>query len=157
MYPNCRVVTSSNISSIPLDGISVWESLSNDESSPRKAILHNIDDIWGNAALTRSDWKVLVGTNYKGGWDGWYGPAGDRNARSYNYKAVRSSMTGRSLAAIDMLPSMADIARMRMESNIDCSARMPYLKDGIVCKPLEKPCLFNVKDDPCEKYNLAHK
>ncbi|XP_075167273.1 arylsulfatase B [Haematobia irritans] len=146
-----------NVSSVPLDGISVWDSLSNDEISPRKAILHNIDDIWGSAALTRSDWKVIVGTNYNGGWDGWYGPPGDRNPRSYNYKAVRNSFAGRALDAINMLPALADVSRMRMESNIDCSAREPYLKEGVVCKPLEEPCLFNVKDDPCEKYNLAHK
>ncbi|XP_011291436.1 arylsulfatase B [Musca domestica] len=146
-----------NISSLPLDGISIWVALSNDDVSPRKAILHNIDDIWGSSALTRSDWKVIAGTHYNGAWDGWYGPAGDRNARSYNYKAVRSSLAGRSLATIDMLPTIADISRMRIEANIDCSARMPYLKEGTVCKPLEKPCLFNVKDDPCEKYNLAHK
>lgn len=140
-----------------LDGMSIWEALSNDGISPRKSILHNIDDIWNSSALTAADWKVVKGTNYKGAWDGWYGPAGDRDAKSYDYKAIRSCNTGRALQAINMLPTTADITRMRSESNIDCSVRMAYLKDGTYCNPLIQPCLFNVKDDPCEKYNLAQK
>ena len=140
-----------------LDGISIWQALSNDEISPRKSILHNIDDIWGSSALAKGDWKVVKGTNYKGAWDGWYGPAGDRDARSYDYKAIRNCYSGRALQAINMLPTTADITRMRSESNIDCSARMANLKQGTDCKPLIQPCLFNVRDDPCEKYNLAQK
>ncbi|XP_037817226.1 arylsulfatase J isoform X2 [Lucilia sericata] len=140
-----------------LDGLSIWQALSNDETSPRRSTLHNIDDIWGSAALTEGDWKVVKGTNYKGAWDGWYGPAGDRDARSYDYKAIRSCYAGRALATLNMLPTPADITRMRSESNIDCTARRPYLKQGTVCKPLVKPCLFNIRDDPCEIYNLAQK
>ncbi|XP_046811287.1 arylsulfatase B [Lucilia cuprina] len=140
-----------------LDGLSIWQALSNDETSPRRSTLHNIDDIWGSSALTEGDWKVVKGTNYKGAWDGWYGPAGNRDARSYDYKAVRSCYAGRALATLNMLPTPADITRMRSESNIDCTARRPYLKQGTVCKPLVKPCLFNIRDDPCEIYNLAQK
>ncbi|XP_065368722.1 arylsulfatase B [Calliphora vicina] len=140
-----------------LDGLSIWQALSNDEISPRRSTLHNIDDIWGSSALTRGDWKLVKGTNYKGAWDGWYGPAGDRDARSYDYKAVRNCLAGRALATLNMLPTTADITRMRTDSNVDCSMRMAYLKQGNVCKPLMEPCLFNVKDDPCEKYNLANK
>ncbi|KAI8125037.1 hypothetical protein FF38_10608 [Lucilia cuprina] len=140
-----------------LDGLSIWQALSNDETSPRHSTLHNIDDIWGSSALTEGDWKVVKGTNYKGAWDGWYGPAGNRDARSYDYKAVRSCYAGRALATLNMLPTPADITRMRSESNIDCTARRPYLKQGTVCKPLVKPCLFNIRDDPCEIYNLAQK
>ncbi|KAM7341897.1 arylsulfatase B isoform 2-T2 [Cochliomyia hominivorax] len=140
-----------------LDGISVWDALSNDEISPRRSTLHNIDDIWGSAALTRGDWKVVKGTNYNGAWDGWYGPAGNRDPRSYDYKAIRYSNSGRALSALNMLPTIADIIRLRLQSNIDCSVDMSYLKQGDSCKPLQNPCLFNIKDDPCEKYNLAQK
>ena len=39
----------------------VWSSISEDTPSPRTQILHNIDDIYGNAALTKDQWKVLKG------------------------------------------------------------------------------------------------
>uniref|UniRef100_A0A1A9WWP8 Sulfatase N-terminal domain-containing protein n=1 Tax=Glossina brevipalpis TaxID=37001 RepID=A0A1A9WWP8_9MUSC len=140
-----------------IDGISVWHALSEDEPSPRTTVLHNIDDIWGSSALTVGDWKIVKGTNYQGAWDGWYGPAGDRDPKMYDYKAVRLSLTGRALEAINMLPTTADIIRLRSQSSIDCNVRMPYLKDGIKCNPLQEPCLYNIKDDPCENYNLAYK
>ena len=137
-----------------LDGISIWQALSNDQISPRKSILHNIDDIWGSSALTSGDWKLVKGTNYNGAWDTWYGPAGDRNTSAYDYKAISSCNTGRALQAINMLPTIADITRMLSESNIDCKSN---LKADTVCNPLIQPCLFNIKADPCEKYNLATK
>lgn len=44
-----------------IDGINVWEALSKDEKTDRNEILHNIDDIYGNSALTINNWKVLKG------------------------------------------------------------------------------------------------
>lgn len=44
-----------------LDGINMWDALVNDLPSERKQILHNIDDIYGNAALTIEGWKLVTG------------------------------------------------------------------------------------------------
>lgn len=44
-----------------LDGINLWPALSDDSKSDRNEILHNIDDIYGNAALTMGEWKVHKG------------------------------------------------------------------------------------------------
>ena len=54
-----------------LDGLSVWQALLKNEPSPRKSVLHNIDDIWGSAALSVGDWKQVKCTNYNGSSDGW--------------------------------------------------------------------------------------
>jgi hypothetical protein len=35
--------------------------LSEDLPSNRTSVLHNIDDIYGNAALTMGDWKIVKG------------------------------------------------------------------------------------------------
>lgn len=45
-----------------IDGIDIWEALSKDISSNRTEVLHNIDDIYGNAALTSDGWKLVKGT-----------------------------------------------------------------------------------------------
>lgn len=47
-----------------LDGFNIWDSFLNDLPSPRTEILHNIDDIFGNAALTVGDWKLVKGKFY---------------------------------------------------------------------------------------------
>lgn len=59
--------------------------------------MHNIDDIWGSSALTVSEWKVVKGTNYKGEWDSWYGPSGDRNIGTYNITLVLNCPAGKAL------------------------------------------------------------
>nr|CAD7266796.1 unnamed protein product [Timema shepardi] len=42
-----------------IDGLNAWESLSQDSPSNRTQVLHNIDDEYGNAALTVDDWKIV--------------------------------------------------------------------------------------------------
>nr|CAD7428336.1 unnamed protein product [Timema monikensis] len=44
-----------------IDGLNAWESLSKDSPSNRTQVLHNIDDVYGNAALTVDDWKIVKG------------------------------------------------------------------------------------------------
>lgn len=46
-----------------IDGFNVWSSICNDVTSPRSEILHNIDDLYGVAALTIDNWKVINGKN----------------------------------------------------------------------------------------------
>jgi len=140
-----------------LDGLNVWEALSNDTESPRKSILHNIDDIWGSAALTVGNWKILKGTNYKGAWDGWYGPSGERNPKLYDVNMVLKSLAGKAIKSLKLMPSTAEILRLRHQATIDCSMMQPYLRQGGVCDPQKMPCLFNIQDDPCEHYNMAER
>lgn len=55
----CIFLFSSNLGQI--DGTDLWQALSEDSSSNRTEILHNIDDIYGNAALTVGEWKIVKG------------------------------------------------------------------------------------------------
>lgn len=47
-----------------IDGINAWRALSEDLPSNRTSVLHNIDDIYGNAALTMGDWKIVKGVRH---------------------------------------------------------------------------------------------
>lgn len=44
-----------------IDGLDAWETLREDKESPRKVVLHNIDDIMGTAAITIDQWKLIKG------------------------------------------------------------------------------------------------
>lgn len=142
-------------SSDQLDGISIWNELSTDKISLRKDILHNIDDIWGSAALTMGDWKIIKGSHYNGIWDGWYGPSGNRTEKAYHIDEISKSLAGKSLKSLNMLPTKNEILKLRENANIDCTNPKNYLLKGTFCEPLISPCLFNIRDDPCENYNLA--
>lgn len=141
-----------------MDGINVWPALSDDAKSERTEILHNIDDIYGTtyngASLTVGEWKVHKGTNYKGAWDQWYGPAGLRSLTAYDVNAVTRCPAGQALDKLHLLPSVQEMRSIRTEAIVDCIKNQTAHN---ICRPLEKPCLFNIQEDPCEANNLAEK
>ncbi|GAB1863453.1 Arylsulfatase B [Camponotus japonicus] len=138
----------SNLTSI--DGVNLWNALSEDTESPRTNILHNIDDIYGVSAITVGDWKFIQGSTYNGVWDGWYGPSG----REWIYDAdgVISSTAGRAIASVGLSVTTEIISSLRENAMIKCPPRNDSLP---ICKPLEEPCLFNIYQDPCEDNNLV--
>jgi arylsulfatase A-like enzyme len=44
-----------------LDGVDQWNSISNNETSPRKQVLLNIDEVMKTAAIRDGDWKLIIG------------------------------------------------------------------------------------------------
>ncbi|XP_075211571.1 arylsulfatase B-like [Lycorma delicatula] len=138
-----------------IDGFNQWPSFLYGEPSNRTEVLHNIDDIHGNAALTVGDWKYINGTNYNGQWDGWYGPSG-RSDEPYKIELVKDSFVGIVMKEIDRpLDSSELILETRSEATINCSKKNSELHTH--CNPLESPCLFNIREDPCETNNLANR
>ncbi|RZF37524.1 hypothetical protein LSTR_LSTR008562 [Laodelphax striatellus] len=136
-----------------IDGVDLWESLLSNTPSSRKEVLHNIDDIYGSAALTVGEWKIVKGTTYKGQWDGWYGPSGrpdGHNKPAYNTPMIANSQAGKAVKAAGRPVKLGQILSIRNEAEVKCTN-----KDSKPCHPLQAPCLFNITDDPCEKNNVA--
>uniref|UniRef100_A0A336MIA9 CSON000254 protein n=1 Tax=Culicoides sonorensis TaxID=179676 RepID=A0A336MIA9_CULSO len=134
-----------------LDGLDLWPALSKNQNSPRNEALINIDDIWDSHGMVVGDYKVVKGTNYHGAWDNWYGPAGNRDPKSYNVENVHKSHAGSALHSLGLLPDDNKIRELRLNADINCS----NITSTSHCNPLEAPCLFNVVSDPCERHNLA--
>ncbi|XP_014290854.1 arylsulfatase B [Halyomorpha halys] len=134
-----------------IDGIDLWESLSENTPSNRSEVLHNIDDIWGSSALTIGDWKVVNGTNYQREWDGWYGPSGREDENNYDAWSIIHSPAGRSLSWYGKSLNQHAIKILRKQSEVKCFFDSSFTE----CDPLLSPCLFNVIDDPCEFNNVA--
>ncbi|XP_039746212.1 arylsulfatase I isoform X2 [Pararge aegeria] len=148
--PTLLSAVGANVSSLPLiDGVDQWDSLSKDLEASRTSIVHNIDDIYGSAAITVGKWKLHKGTNYGGAWDYWYGPAGREGA--YDVTRVQTSLAGVALSRMGLMPDKEKILALREEATIKCDR-----KNQIICNPLKAPCLYNIEDDPCEMKNLAN-
>lgn len=105
------------------------------------------------------DWFYLVltfygfqGSTYNGQWDGWYGPSGREWV--YDVGGVIGSTAGRAVASIGLSLSADSIRALREDAMIKCPPRNDSLP---LCRPLQAPCLFNVREDPCEDNNLINK
>lgn len=170
-----------------IDGIDMWASLSENKTSLRTEVLHNIDDKYNYAALTRGDWKYITGTT-TGLWDNWYGESGHDNPAIpfYRPENVLRSKAGIVIAGLltklqlkeklenkqkDMennnlsygktvfshlkLLTDSTIFTLRKQSEVRCKINHPT-DIKMECRPKESPCLFNIRDDPCETTNLAN-
>ncbi|KAH0535787.1 arylsulfatase B [Cotesia glomerata] len=150
--PTLLTVAGGNNSILPtaIDGIDMWESLNNKGPSQRRVVVHNIDDIYGAAAITVDDWKLVKGTTYRGTWDDWYGSSSWDVP--YNTTEVIESSAGSAVTDLGLPLILNLIINLREESRVQCGKKNTTLAK---CRPLVKPCLFNIRSDPCEFNNLA--
>lgn len=59
--PTLLTAVGGDPSNLAIDGVDMWRALNEDTISPRKMVLHNIDDIYGIAGITYGDWKFIQG------------------------------------------------------------------------------------------------
>lgn len=149
--PTLLTAAGGDSSKLDIDGIDLWTALTRDTDSPRTIVLHNIDDILGVSGISIGDWKLVQGTTYNGQWDGWYGPSGREWV--YDVGGVIGSTSGRAVVSVGLSLSAEIVRKLRDEATVKCHRRNDTLPH---CKPLEAPCLFNVRWDPCEYNNLAN-
>jgi len=112
------------------DGIDVWRSLATGSASPRTEIVHeahSTSDDGIGQAIRIGDFKLIVAKGPE-----WHGPPNDlwyeSGSDPSNYSHV-----------------------------IDCGGPAPRETEADYCHPDKLPCLFNIKEDPCEFHDLSSK
>ena len=95
--------------------------------------------------------KFSEGTTYNGAWDGWYGSS-ELNW-TYVYSDVVNSLAGKAVATVGITITPEKIQQIRAKATINCL--QPAVKTA--CEALKAPCLFNIRNDPCEFNNEAER
>jgi len=119
----------------PIDGFDLWDSISYGRESPRYEVLHGIDPLLGDRASLRvGDYKIIMNQSLK-----FYGDWYKRPASPHELDYLRKP-------------------RLLNNATVACNNELPHPllhTHAPLCDPMKKPCLFNIKWDPCEFHNLA--
>merc|ERR1712151_424661 len=114
------------------DGLDVWRSLATGSESPRTEIIHEAHNTTGSGkddgngqAIRVGDYKLIL---EKGPM--WHGPPNDL---WYESGSDPTSYT----------------------HVINCGGPQPKETDKDYCHPDKLPCLFNIRNDPCEYHDLS--
>lgn len=169
--PTIIYLAGGRITDPSLDGVNQWPSLCHGEPSPREEVLINLDQLAPYRSLIIGDWKLVNGSSLKGVYDTWLGDANDRTeanealagddyddhdcsgAGSGYGETVVASLVSEVLSAYPSECGPLSVQRaeqLRSQSEWTCNG-VPHLK----CDTQKGPCLFNVVQDPCERFNLA--
>lgn len=134
-----------------LDGIDLWDQIiGNNRRNFKRRIVHVLDEIFGYTSIRDDIWKYVNGSTHSNQYDEWLGAIGNETESFTDYTTVvRSSKVGLTLSRFNTLTN-EKMDSIRSNMIIDCPNR-----NSVACKPLDKPCLFHIQADPCEKNNLA--
>lgn len=144
-----------------IDGMNIWNSLSNDLPSPRLDLLINVDNDEPYSSFIRGNYKYINGSRYNGLYDSWLSSEYEENIdfeKAYGDRIVKS-LTGQAISKFSKGLGKITARRaelFRGEAKVTCNGRVPPKEGPSVCNPLISPCLFNIVEDPCETTNLAH-
>lgn len=159
-----------------IDGLDMWKTISEGVDSPRNELIYNIDDVLHYAAVRQGEWKYTTGSTSKGKTDKWFGDSGKNEAYFYDKNAILNSKVASALAGIITYKQISEknnkshhgtdfsvnfidtdkIDKLRDDATIKC--KKINLDDQLEhhkCSLKDSPCLFNIKEDPCERINRA--
>ncbi|XP_037905107.1 arylsulfatase B-like isoform X3 [Hermetia illucens] len=143
---------------IQLDGKNIWDQLQRGYPSPRWNIVHNIDEIFGYSSYSTLKWKLVNGSRIED-YNGWLGSkTNESDPRAEDYvnlilnSTVNEVMSKLNAEIYMKLLTKDQILALRKSAIVDCPTR--NLTDA-ECNPSKSPCLFDIENDPCERYNLA--
>ncbi|XP_069679245.1 arylsulfatase B-like [Periplaneta americana] len=133
-----------------IDGIDMWDVISQDLPSPRTKLLVNIDDNVPYTAMRLGKYKYINGSTFFGHLDTWTDNPDRNSSLMYDTEAVLNSLSANAIASLPLENRITskDIEELRKRARIYCSGPTKP------CRPLQRPCIFDIELDPCEMHDL---
>lgn len=138
-----------------MDGVDMWQALSNRKVGSRFEVVHNINPIYPYTSYLLGPWKYVKGT-VNPVYDTWLGdiPTNENPKADQYPKEVMASPAWSAVAKFSRRGlNEKEILMLREDTKIFCG-NTDHNVTAFKCDPLEAPCLFNIQDDPCEMRNL---
>lgn len=147
LLPTLAAVAGIKITDTSLDGLNVWDSISQGSASPRNEILYNIEQVLGYSAVVNDGWKIVNGSENIDN-EVWRGASGTKFKKFGLEDYARAIFESESYLSLPEL-DVEIIKSMRESATVNCVSTVNQ------CNPRKAPCLFNIIEDPCEQNNLA--
>lgn len=145
-----------------IDGVNIWRSLAEETPSPRPDLLIIADQDTPYSSYIKGIYKTVNGSRSNGVYDKWlssnYDSEENIDFRDNYGDHVLNSLAGRVISKFTKVSFKLTPRRLeslRARAKITCNGKVPASNGPTVCNPFEKPCLFNIIQDPCETTNIA--
>lgn len=124
-----------------LDGVDMWRSLNTEGPGKRQEVLINIDPVGKNSAIRVGDYKVVTGDISNGRYDSWYPP-------------LSAQDNGDGYLTVEVATGKQKYGRVNGQPYSFKCGNKPF-NASTNCDPVQSPCLYHIRSDPCEYHNIA--
>ncbi|XP_029838444.2 arylsulfatase B-like [Ixodes scapularis] len=134
-----------------IDGISQLDTLRHREKLPRTEIVLNIDPIENVSAIIVYPFKLMQGDDQGGHYDDWYPFMGNVTRTQKDAReGCEASVVYRVMKHSGFVVTCGQDP-VTYATSVKCGEKDPTK----ACKPIVKPCLFDLSKDPCEYNDIA--
>jgi len=158
LFPTLLKRAGVNVDAIEgLDGIDQWDMINNGVQNLRSEVVFT-DDVLNYGMLRQGQYKLVQGTISYGLFDGWLSFKHINAKGSENAYAAKVLNSPAAIAIAGLPAHQSDpltvekILDLRAKAKIDCGKHASN-----ICFLPFFSCLFDIKNDPCERHNLAWK
>jgi arylsulfatase B len=146
--PTLLSISNSNAKVTDIDGIDLSKMLLNDRPPYRSEVL-TIDNIFHYSSYIKDNFKLVNGSSSENATaDEWLGSNNNTDINGSTY--ISSVLKSKTARALHYPLTSRRIKSLRKRTTIRCSKAVAN-----ECDLLRGPCLFDIANDPCEKFNLA--